>query len=72
MDMTALTDGELEDLRIRVLTEQYERRALAEIPAQISTAARTWRDAGRDTAELVEALTGDAPDEAAPPEGEVT
>lgn len=62
MDLTTMTDEDLDALRIRVLTEQERRVRLEGIPAQVEEAAVFWREAGRDTSELVTALEGGGAD----------
>lgn len=57
MDLKALTAGELDALRIDVLTEQERRVNLAAIPAQIEALAKVYRDGGGDEAALQDALT---------------
>lgn len=57
MDLRALTDEELDDLRIDVLTEQERRANLAAIPGQIEALAKVYRDGGGDEAALQDALT---------------
>ena len=57
MDLTTLTDDQLDAHRIAVLTEQERRANLAVIPEQIATLAKTYRDGGGDEKALTDALT---------------
>lgn len=57
MDLSTLTDDDLDQLRIAVLTEQERRANLASIPAQITQLAQTYRDGGGDEQALADALT---------------
>ena len=57
MDLKALTDTELDDLRRGILTEQERRENLAAIPEQIKELAGKFRDGGGDEQELTDALT---------------
>ena len=67
MDLTTLTDEQLDDHRRAVLIEQERRANLAAIPEQIAMLAQTYRDGGGDEQALTEALTPGqaAPDDAA-------
>lgn len=56
MDLTTLTDGELDALRVNVLGEQERRANLAHIPEQIKELAGKFRAGGGDEAELADAL----------------
>ncbi|MDO5619262.1 hypothetical protein [Kocuria sp.] len=56
-DFAALTNVELDELRVQVLTEQEKRANLAAVPAEIQAAASRWRAAGLDPADLLDALT---------------
>jgi hypothetical protein len=56
MDLKTLTDDELEQYRIDVLTEQERRANLAAIPAQVAQLAQTYAAGGGDPAVLVQAL----------------
>ena len=56
MDLTDLTDEELDQQRIDVLIEQERRANLAAIPAQITALARTFCDGGGNDALLTAAL----------------
>lgn len=64
MDLTTLTDDQLDAQRVAVLTEQERRANLATIPAQIASLAQTYRDGGGDEKALADALT--AEEQAAP------
>lgn len=57
MDLTALTDDQLDDHRRAVLTEQERRENLAAIPEQIEALAKVFRDGGGDERALTDALT---------------
>lgn len=59
MDLTTLTDGELDALRVDVLGEQERRANLAHIPEQIKELAGKFRAGGGDEAELAEAITAE-------------
>ena len=56
MDLKALTDTELDDLRRAVLMEQERRANLAAIPEQIKELAEKFRDGGGDEQALADAL----------------
>ena len=45
MDLTTLTDEDLDALRVAVLTEQERRATLANAPAQVEQISRAWADA---------------------------
>ena len=57
MDLTTMTDDELDDLRRDVLNEQERRANLAQIPAQIADLAEKYRHGGGDEQALADALT---------------
>lgn len=57
MDLTTMTDAELDAHRVEVAREQERRARLAAIPGQVAAAAEAWRDAGRDPSELMDAIT---------------
>ena len=57
MDLTTLTDEQLDDHRRAVLTEQERRANLAQIPEQIASLAKAYRDGGGDEQALADALT---------------
>ena len=63
MDLTTLTDDQLDARRIAVLTEQERRAKLAQLPDQLADMARDAAAAGCDRDELLErvadALTTD-------------
>ena len=52
MELTTLTDEELDTLRTDVAIEQERRQALATIPDQISELARKYVDGGGDPGNL--------------------
>lgn len=56
MDLRALTDEELDNLRRAVLTEQERRANLASIPATVAELARTYTAGGGDPAALASAI----------------
>lgn len=57
MDLTNLTDADLDSHRVEVAREQERRARLAAIPEQVAAATEAWREAGRDPQELVDAIT---------------
>ena len=57
MDLTTLTDDQLDARRVAVLTEQERRANLAVIPEQIKELAEKFRDGGGDEQALADALT---------------
>ena len=57
MDLTTLTDEQLDEHRRAVLTEQERRANLAAIPEQIEQLAKVYRDGGGDEQVLADALT---------------
>lgn len=59
MDLTTLTDDELDAVRVDVLTEQERRANLAQIPEQIRELAERFRAGGGDESELAEAITAE-------------
>lgn len=52
MDLTTLTDDDLDALRVDVLNEQERRARLASIPVQISDLAARYIADGGDPADL--------------------
>lgn len=56
MDLTVLTDEDLDAHRLAVLAEQERRANLAAIPAQVSQLAQAYTAAGGDPADLTAAL----------------
>ena len=58
MDLKTLTDDELEQRRMDVLTEQERRARLANAPGQISQIATEFIADGGDLATLTGALSG--------------
>ncbi|WP_177243879.1 hypothetical protein [Microbacterium sp. AR7-10] len=56
MDITTLTDAELDQHRLDVLNEMERRANLAAIPAQVTALAQTYTAAGGDPADLTAAL----------------
>ena len=57
MDLTPLTDDDLDALRRDVLNEQERRANLAAIPEQIEQLAKVYRAGGGDEQALADALT---------------
>ena len=57
MDLSTLTDAQLDAHRVAILTEQERRANLAATPEQIAAMAKTYRDGGGDEAALLDALT---------------
>ena len=58
MDLKTLTDDELEQHRVDVLTEQERRQRLATAPGQISQIAAAFIADGGNIATLTDALSG--------------
>ena len=56
MDLTTLTDEQLDAHRLDVLNEMERRANLAAIPAQVTQLAQTYTAAGGDPADLTAAL----------------
>ncbi|MGY5764996.1 hypothetical protein ACXET9_07345 [Brachybacterium sp. DNPG3] len=56
MDLTTLSDDDLDAHRVAVLREQERRTQLASIPAEITRLAQTFRDGGGDEQALVDAI----------------
>lgn len=61
IDLTTLTDEQLDAERIAILTEQERRANLAAIPTQIADLSRAYQQGGGDPDVLVNAVTH-APD----------
>lgn len=59
MDLTTLTDDELDGLRRDVLVEQERRASLDSIPTTVADLARTYTAGGGNPADLVTAIEGD-------------
>ena len=57
MDLTTLTDEQLDAHRRSVLVEQERRANLAAIPEQIEQLAKVYRDGGGGEQALTDALT---------------
>lgn len=57
MDLTTLTDEQLDARRIAVLTEQERRAKLASLPDDLAAMARDAASAGCDRDELIERVT---------------
>lgn len=59
IDLTTLTDDQLDQLRIDVLAEKERRINRERIPQNIAEQSRTYLDAGGDPKVLEEAVRGD-------------
>ena len=57
LDLTTLTDEQLDDHRRAVLIEQERRAKLAQLPDQLAAMARDAAAAGCDPDELLERVT---------------
>ena len=57
LDLTTLTDEQLDDHRRAVLIEQERRAKLAQLPDQLAVMARDAAAAGCDRDELIERVT---------------
>ena len=57
IDLTTLTDEQLDELRVAILTEQERRANLAQIPATILELAAKYKEGGGDQNELLDSLT---------------
>lgn len=57
IDLTTLTDEQLDELRVVILTEQERRANIAQIPATISELAAKYKEGGGDQAELLDAVS---------------
>lgn len=58
MDLATLSDEELEQHYLAVLTEQERRQALATIPGQVAALSARFVDGGGDPAEIIAAVGG--------------
>ena len=56
VDLTIFDDEQLDQLRVDVLTEQERRANLAQIPAQVTELAKTYRAGGGDANALMDAV----------------
>ena len=56
IDLTTLTDDELDQLRVDVSTEQERRANLAQIQATIQELATKYAEGGGDREELIKAV----------------
>ena len=56
IDLTTLTDEQLDELRVAILTEQERRANLAQIPATISELAAKYKEGGGAQSELLKAV----------------
>lgn len=56
IDLTTLTDEDLDALRVQVLTEQERRANLSQIPAAIQELAGKYAEGGGDREELLKAV----------------
>ena len=57
MDLKTLTDDELEQHRVDVLTEQERRQRLSTAPQQVAQIAQAFVADGGDISELTQAVT---------------
>lgn len=57
IDFSRFNDEQLDQLRVDVLTEQERRSNLAQIPAQVTELAKTYRAGGGGEDALIEAIT---------------
>ena len=57
MDLRTLTDEQLEQHRVAVLTEQERRQRLATAPQQVTQIAQVFVADGGDISELTQAVT---------------
>ena len=57
MDLTTLTDEQLDAHRVAVLTEQERRRKIEQLPDDLAAMARDAAAAGCDRDELIERVT---------------
>lgn len=57
IDFTKFGDEQLDQLRVDVLTEQERRSNLAQIPAQVTELAKTYRAGGGDEDALIQAIS---------------
>lgn len=64
MDLTTLTDEQLDARRVAVLTEQERRQRLAQLPDQLATMARDAAEAGCNPDDLIKRVTGALGEEA--------
>lgn len=56
-DLSVLTDSDLDQLRVDVLTEQETRQSMAQIPTQVADLSKTYREGGGDPEVLIKAVT---------------
>lgn len=63
VDFSRFNDEQLDQLRVDVLTEQERRTNLAQIPAQVTELAKTYRAGGGDENALMDAIAEVAPGE---------
>lgn len=63
IDFTKFDDEDLDALRVDVLTEQERRVNLAQIPAQVTELAKTYRAGGGDEGALMDAINAPAPED---------
>lgn len=57
MDLSTLTDEQLDARRVAVLTEQERRQRLTQMPDQLATMARDAAEAGCNPDDLIERVT---------------
>lgn len=65
IDLSTLTDEELDEQRVAILTEQERREKMVAIPSQVKDLADQYEAGGGDRQELVDALAPD-PEEPVP------
>ena len=63
IDLTTLSDDEFDQLRVDVLTEKERRDSLAQIPAQVTALAKTYRAGGGDANTLMDAVRTTTPED---------
>lgn len=59
IDFQTMTDEELQDTRVAILTEVERRQRIAQIPEQVRTLAGSYVQDGGDIADLTVALTAE-------------
>lgn len=57
VDFSRFDDEQLDQLRVEILTEQERRANLAQIPAQVTELAKTYRAGGGDDDALIQAIS---------------
>lgn len=59
VDLTTMTDQEIDTLQSRITVEKETRRNLQSIPGKVSALARTYAAGGGDPGVLEQAISGD-------------